>query len=183
MDPTSRPATPAGDIAAWERDRAPDGTGPLLTPDLVALCQSGTAISLAIVTGDGRPLAGTGFACRVRRDGVLRILLGRTANPGFIEAVEAGRPVAVTFTGSRDHRAFQVKASSATLVPVCSDDQPEIDRQSALLRDGLMEIGFSPDLAAGFASYDRDSLVALELAPLRVFTQTPGPGAGAELVR
>ncbi len=47
-----------------------------------------------------------------------------------------------------------------------------------------MEIGFSPDLAAaGFASYDRDRLIALELAPRRVFTQTPGPGAGAELLR
>ena len=183
MASASVPATPVGDIATWESSRTASGEGPLLTPDLVALAQSGASVSLASLTAEGRPLVAMGCACRVRADGFMRILLSQPANLDFLDAVEAGRPVAATFTRAQDHRAFQVKAASAKLRSACSDDLPEIDRQTTLLRDGLIEIGFSSDLAAGFVGFDPDNLMALELMPERVFTQTPGPGAGAELVR
>lgn len=177
------PATPAGDLAAWERQRPVEGAAPLLTPDLVALAQSGVNVSLGTLGPEGRPLSGLAVGCRVRPGGTLRILLSRVANAAFLAALREGRPVAATFTAAPDHRAFQAKAESATIHPVGSDDLPEMDRQCALLRDGLVEIGFSPELAQGFAGFDPDSLIAIELVPARVFTQTPGPGAGAELAR
>ena len=176
------PASPINDLASWAAQKPAPGGG-LLTPDLVALAQSGVSVMLAGCASDGRPLVGLGVGCRVRPDGALRVLLARAPNVDLLAAIAQGGPVAVTFTGAPDHRAFQVKAASATIREAPSDDLPEIGRQCAVLADGLVEIGFSRELADGYVAYDPDDLVAVEFSPERVFTQTPGPGAGAELTR
>lgn len=182
MSPNFVPATPLGDLASWTAQKPAQGGG-LLTPDLVALAQSGVNVALAGCRADGRPVLGMGVGCRVRPDGTLRILLARAANAELLATLAAGGPIAATFTGAPDHRAFQVKAAGATAMAAHSDDLPEIDRQCALLADGLVEIGFSRELAEGYVAHDPDDIVALEFRPEKVFTQTPGPGAGAELSR
>ncbi|WP_372841122.1 hypothetical protein [Phaeovulum sp.] len=176
------PATPLNDLAAWAAQK-PAQSGALLTPDLVALAQSGVSVTLASSTSAGQPIVGLGVGCRVRPDGTLRVLLARAANADLLAALKDGRPIAVTFTGAPDHRAFQVKAATAKIAEPLSDDLPEIDRQCAVLADGLVEIGFSRELAEGYVTYEPDDIAAVEFCPERVFTQTPGPGAGAELTR
>ena len=76
-----------------------------------------------------------------------------------------------------------VKAARAEIRPASPDDLPEMDRQNALFRDGLVEIGYSPVQAVGYCVWQSDDLVAIELVPERVFTQSPGPGAGTEIAR
>lgn len=152
-----------------------------LTPDLAALAQNGAAISIASCTRDGDPIVGLGIGCTMMPDGTLRILVSRAANERLIEAIVDGGAFAATFTATRDHSSFQVKASRAQFSETCPDDQPEIDRQATLLREGLVEIGFSQNQAAGYTTHDLDQLGAILLRPERVFSQTPGPGAGAEL--
>ncbi|MBD3765661.1 MAG: hypothetical protein IE927_13300 [Rhodobacterales bacterium] len=149
------PASPLGDLAAWAAQGPGSG---LLTPDLVALAQSGVGITLAGRLADGRPVAGLGLGCRVLPCGTLRV-------PASGPAIAA------------------LVATRAAVRPALSDDLPEVDRQCAVLADGLVEIGFSRDLARGYVAHDPASLIALEFRPERVFTQTPGPGAGAELTR
>lgn len=183
MTTISRPATPADDLAAWRaRPEADIGAG-VLSPDLCALAQGGVSVTIATCGPDGRPIAGSGVACRMRPGGTLRILLSRPDNEALLRSVEAGGRLAVTFTRARDHRAFQVKADRAQVLPIATDDVPELERQTAVFRDELVEIGFTPALAAGFTAYDPDGIVALELTPDRAFVQTPGPGAGSELTR
>ncbi len=176
------PASPINDLASWAAQTRVPGDG-LLTPDLVALAQSGVSVTLATCEAAGCPIVGLGVGCRIGPDGILRIFLCRAANATLLAAVAAGGPIAVTFTGAPDHRAFQVKAVSATVTEALSGDLPEIERQCAVLADGLVEIGFSRELAKGYVAHDPDDIVALELRPQKVFTQTPGPGAGAELTR
>jgi hypothetical protein len=96
--------------------------------------------------------------------------------------LQAGSRVAVTFTGSNQHhRAFQVKAERAVITPARPEDMPEIERQGLLFCEGLAEIGFTKELAAGWLFADTEDMIAVEVEPERIFTQTPGPGAGAEL--
>ncbi|RYH06153.1 hypothetical protein [Tropicimonas sp. IMCC6043] len=154
-----------------------------MSPDLIALAQGGSGVAVASSDNRGAPILGLAVGCRVKPDGSLRVLLGRRPNEALIAALERDRAVAVTVTATRDHTSFQVKASRARLCAACSDDLPEMDRQISLFRDGLVEIGYSPRQAAGYSVYDPDDLVAVELVPERVFTQTPGPGAGTELPR
>lgn len=160
-------------------------TGPAravsLTPELAALAQNGAGISMASCAPDGAPIVGLGLGCRLAADGTLRILFSRPANLRLVEAIRRGAPVAVTFTATQSHSSFQVKASGARFRANCPDDRPEIERQALLLREGLVEIGFSPRQAAGYTTFDPDDLAAIEFYPERLYSQTPGPGAGAEL--
>ena len=176
------PASPVKDIAAWERQRRPAGNQ-LLTPDLIAFAQAGVSVILATPGANGRPAVGMGVGCRIAPDGTMRVLLSAVSNAALLGAVAAGAGLAVTFTTAPDHRAFQVKATEAAISPACSDDLPEMDRQTAVFHDELVELGFPPDLARGYAAFDPGQLVAIEFRPDHVFTQTPGPGAGAELRR
>lgn len=89
--------------------------------------------------------------------------------------------MAVTLTATRDHTSFQVKGSAARLGPMGNDDLPEIDRQQALFRDGLSELGYSAAQGAGYSVYETSNLISIEFAPEQVFRQTPGPGAGQEI--
>ncbi|MBF9034777.1 hypothetical protein HKCCE2091_11050 [Rhodobacterales bacterium HKCCE2091] len=149
----------------------------------MAFVQSGCGVGLASAATDGTAVVGVGLGCRVRPGGVFRILVVRAPNSAFLDAVRRGAPVAVTFTATRNHESYQVKADRAELCDAASDDQPEIDRQQLLFRDGMVEIGYSPAQAEGYAPCDPNDLVAVEFVPARVFTQTPGPGAGAEVTR
>lgn len=182
MPVTPTPTSPLDDLASWKGQQGSRENGSLLTADLIALAQSGVSVSLATSKANGRPLVGMGIGCRVRPDGTLRIVLSANANVELLDAVAQGRAIAVTFSAAPDHRAFQVKASRAKVCVIHDDDRPEMDRQCALFRDGLVAIGFPLELATGIVGYDTDTLAAIELKPERVFTQTPGPGAGAELV-
>ncbi|WP_353471436.1 hypothetical protein PVT71_08915 [Salipiger sp. H15] len=152
-----------------------------LPPALRALAQGGCGVSVASCGPGGLPLLGLGVGCRIGAEGRVRVLLPQGPNHALLEALAGGAPVAVTFTATRDHSSFQIKARGVRLSPACSDDLPEMDRQNALFEDGLVEIGYSRRQAAGYCAHQKADLVALELSPERVFTQTPGPGAGTEL--
>ncbi|MCX7888291.1 MAG: hypothetical protein N2422_01005 [Rhodobacteraceae bacterium] len=182
MAATSTPASPVEDIAAWQRQH-PSGSSQPLTPDLVAFAQRGVSVIMAAPGANGRPAPGIAVGCRIAQDGSMRILLGRAGNVALLEAVGAGAGLAVTFTAAPDHRSFQVKTSHAEIRPATSDDLPEMDRQTACFMDDLLELGFPPELARGYVAFDPADLIAIEFLPDRVFTQTPGPGAGAELKR
>lgn len=132
---------------------------------------------------DGAPVLGLGVACRLRPGGVFRLLVDRCVNAEVVAAFASGGPIAVTLTATRDHTSFQVKASAARMGAMCNDDLPEIDRQQALFRDGLTELGYSPAQGAGYSVYETANLVSVEFVPEQVFSQTPGPGAGQEIAQ
>lgn len=173
-------ATPQDDIDRW---RDAQGEADRLPPHVRAFLQSGAAPALGTHASDGAPLVGPGIACRVETDGLIRVLVPRAPNRAILSAVEAGHPLAVTFTGTREHRSIQIKTSCAIVAPVRSHDACEAARQSALFADGLVEIGFTRPLATAYTAYDPADLVSIEFRAERVFTQTPGPGAGQEMTR
>jgi hypothetical protein len=179
---TSSPASPAEDVAAYRSRRERLAAGNPLSADLAAFMQSGISIILATVTAGLEPIAGFGLGCRIDAAGTVRVLLRRPVNAALLEAVAQGRPLAVTGSRPHDHRSIQVKATSARIVAVDPADLPEIARQTAGMRDELIHCGYDPMLAAAYVSYEPGEVAAIELTPERVFTQTPGPGAGSELV-
>lgn len=177
---TYKPASPSDDLTAWLASRQ-SGTPGLLTPDLVALVQSGVAISLAGTDGRGWPIVGSGVGCRVLKGNRLRVLCRLSGNRALIDSLRLGGPLAATFSAARDHRSAQVKAGRADVVPAQSDDLPEMDRQTAILNTELVEIGIPPRVARDYVRFDPADLVAVEFLAEHLFSQTPGPGAGVEL--
>ncbi|ADZ71009.1 hypothetical protein SL003B_2585 [Polymorphum gilvum SL003B-26A1] len=149
----------------------------------MAFVQSGVAPILGVKGIDDRPLVGSGVACRVREMSVVRLFLDCARNAPLLAAVEAGSAVAATFSSARDHRSIQIKAASARLDSPESEDLSEIARQCAILRHELVTLSYTPGQARDYTAYDPGGLAVVEFRPERVFTQTPGPGAGAELRR
>ena len=172
-------ATPTDDQIAWREAGRTD----LLPAHLVAFLQGGVAVTLGARSAGGRPVVGEGVGCRVEGMVDVRVLLSRATNAAFIEAVERGSAVAATFSRARDHRSIQLKAMRARIRETAPDDFIEAERQCALLADELVELGYMPLQAKAYAHCGTSDLVSLEFRPERVFTQTPGPGAGAELPR
>ena len=172
-------ATPIDDQIAW-RDA---GCTDVLPAHLAAFLQGGVAATLGARGADGRPIVGAGVACRVRDMTDVRVLVSRSMNASLIEAIENGSAVAATFSRARDHRSIQLKAMRASVRETAPDDFSEAERQCALLADELVELGYSRIQAHAYALRGAQDLVSLEFRPERVFTQTPGPGAGAELPR
>jgi len=173
-------ATPTDDQQSW-RDASPaPGRLPL---HLVAFVQGGVAPILGVRAIDGRPLVGSGVGCRVRQATVVRLFVDCARNGPLLEAVEAGSAVAATFSRARDHRSIQLKAPSARLREPEPEDLPEIARQCAILSDELVALGYTRAQALAYTAFDPAGLAVVEFRPDRVFTQTPGPGAGAELRR
>lgn len=173
-------ATPTDDLNAW-RTAAPDPE--TLPPHLIAYLQGGVFPTIGVRGCDGRALVGTGIGARVDGGQVVRVFALRLQNPGLLEAISAGSAIAVTFSRARDHRSIQLKATAATTSPILPDDVCEVARQTAILADELTEIGYTRAQADAMVRHDPSDLVSIAFRPDRVFTQTPGPGAGAELKR
>ena len=173
-------ATPDDDLAAW-RD-APEAAG-LLPPHLAAFVQHGTSPVLGARREDGRPLVGTGLACRIEGGTRLRVFAVRSINADLIAALEAGSAFAATFGSPRTQCCIQFKAERVEVRASRAGDACELARQSAIHADELVELGFPRALVALYLSYDPDDVVSIEFTPTRAYTQTPGPGAGAELSR
>ncbi len=173
-------ATPADDQLKWRDANFAAGRLPV---HLVAFVQAGVAPILGVRGMNGRPLVGSGVACRVREMSLVRLFADCARNAMLLEAIEAGSAVAATFSRARDHRSIQLKASSARLREPEAEDLPEIARQCAALADELINLGYTRAQALAYTAFDPDGLAVVEFRPKRIFTQTPGPGAGAELLR
>lgn len=172
-------ATPTDDQVSW---RTADRTH-LLPPHLVAYLQSGVTVTIGARSAAGRPVIGAGVACRIRDMTDVRVLLSQGVNARLLEAIAAGSAIAATFSSARDHRSIQLKARRADIRDTAPDDRSEVARQTAILADELVELGYTRVQAEAYAFFDTADLVSLEFTPDRLFTQTPGPGAGAELPR
>lgn len=170
-------ATPIDDQISWrEADHAK-----LLPAHIVAFLQGGVTATLGARSLRGRPVIGVGIACRVNDMADVRVLLPKHVNLPLLEAVAGGSAIAATFSRARDHRSIQLKASRACIGEATSADHNEASRQRAILADELIELGYTRVQADAYAFCGATDLVSLEFRPERVFSQTPGPGAGAEL--
>ncbi len=182
MSDAAVPASPADDLSAYQGGHDRVAPGSPISVELAAFMQSGISVTLAVVTPDMQPIAGFALACRIDEAGTVRVLLRKPANLALMTVVALGGPIAVSTSRPQDHRTIQIKAPTARIAAVRPDDLPEIARQTAGMRDQLIGCAFDPVLAAAYVAYEPGEVVALELKPDRIFVQTPGPGAGSELV-
>ncbi len=173
-------ATPTDDQIAWRDASAEPGT---LPPRLVAFLQCGVGPILGARRDDGRPLVGAGVGCRVSDKNMVRVFVPFRQNADLLEALRHGSAVAATFSRASDHRSIQLKATTAGVDEPQPDDLCEIARQCAIATDELVKLGYTRIQAASHHAYEPDDLKVVSFRPERVFTQTPGPGAGAELKR
>jgi len=166
------PASPALDLACF--------SGGLVSREIEAFCGSGVSVVLGACSPNGRAVAGRGFGARVGADEV-RVTLERRANAPLLAALAAGSAIAVTFTLPSTHRSIQLKGGAVRIERATPEDLAATALNRAGFRAELVRFGYDEAFASAYTAYEPDELVAAVFAPVAAFTQTPGPGAGAEL--
>lgn len=111
----------------------------------------------------------------------MRVLMREPGNSVLLDAISKGGAIAVTFTRPHDHRSIQIKAPAARIADTSPEDAAETARQCACFREELVFVEYTSEFASAYAGFEAGEIVAIELSPVRIFVQTPGPGAGSEL--
>ncbi len=176
----SYPATPSEDLAAWSR--APRTSSGILSAEMAEFCGSGVSVVVGARDSVGRAIAGRALGAGAEPGGAAHVILHRPANRPLLKAVEAGSPVAATFTQPHDHRSIQLKAERGAILDPTAEDLAAAAVQTATFRDVLVGLGYAPAFSALYGAYAPSELAVLSFVPEHAYVQTPGPGAGSKIV-
>jgi hypothetical protein len=151
----------------------------VIPPDLAAFLESG--ISIHIATRDERlePNGARVAAVAVDPDGThITAYVPMSAAGPLVDDLEANRQVALGFGRPSDDRACQVKGVFVAAGVAADAERPSVDRQWEAFLADLGRIGFPALATDGWATWPA---IAIRLRVTALFSQTPGPGAGAPL--
>jgi hypothetical protein len=157
----------------------PGSGGVTLPAELVDFVESGVSVLVGTRDVELRPEAMRAMGCMVAKDRkVLAVLLPELTGRRTIANLEAGSPIAVTFSRIVDHRTVQVKGSSVRVRLAGPAEHEATQRYLAAFTEALYFIGVSRAAARRIRV---EPCVVAELEVRELFEQTPGPGAGAPL--
>jgi general stress protein 26 len=151
----------------------------VISADLAAFLEGGVSIHIATRDNDLEPHGASVAAVKVDADGEhITAYLPRIAASQVIADLESNRQAALGFGRPSDDHACQVKGLFLTARAASAQERKLVERQwEAFLKD-LMLIGFPRQATEGWRTWPS---VAIRLRVTAIFSQTPGPGAGAPL--
>jgi hypothetical protein len=151
----------------------------VIAPDLAAFLESGLSIHIATCSGGLEPRGSRVAAVKVDADGThLTAFVPKIASRPILADLEANPHVAVGFGRPTDDRACQVKGEFVQSRAGRPAERELVVRQWNGLMSELAQIGFSVRIADGWTTWP---VVAVRLRVTALFSQTPGPGAGAPM--
>jgi hypothetical protein len=154
--------------------------GPLALP-LALLLEGPVSIVLATCSEDLVPDLVQAIGCRVLADGRVVVIVSADQAEGLVESLEAGRPLAATFSLPTTHRTVQLKATRAELAPARRADREAVERYRRAFGEELARVGFGGAYAQAIVDAEPSGLLAVTFTPTAAFDQTPGPRAGHAL--
>lgn len=157
-------------------------TAHALPPDQQAFLRGGLSIYVAGCHADGRPISARAVGVRLDPDGRrLNLMVRPSHGCELLDAVRANGRIAAVFCLPSTHKTLQYKGRDAVItLPLPADDALIEGHTRAFLSE--VEIFDEPDaVVRAFHDGAPGDLVVVSFTPERVFSQTPGPQAGAEL--
>lgn len=152
----------------------------MIEPDVVALLESGAATMVGTVDADGKPAGMHAIGVQVLDDGTLRVALNAEETE-VLDNLRATGVVALAATDVPTLRSVQVKGRAVAVEPLTAEDRIRTDRYLAAFFQVVSETDGTPlDLLARLVPRE---LVVLVMTVDELYDQTPGPQAGASLVR
>lgn len=152
-----------------------------LSDDVISFIESGVSIVIAVVGPTGRAHAGRALAARVLSDATIRVIFPDEGNDAITAAVQAGSPIAVTFSAPLSHRTLQIKGFSSRPEQLDPVDQAMSQIQCKGFAGVIAAAGHPPTFVQAFMDYCSSTSRVLSFPAEEAFEQTPGPGAGRTL--
>lgn len=152
-----------------------------LPDEVVSFIESGVSIVVAVVGATGRAHAGRALAARVLPDATIRVIYPVEGNDAIAAAVQAGGPIAVTFSAPLSHRTLQIKGHSSRPEQHDPLDRAVSQLQGRAFAEVLAAAGHPPTFVQALLDYCASPSKVLSFPAEEAFEQTPGPGAGRTL--
>jgi hypothetical protein len=151
----------------------------VIPPDIAAFLESGPSILVGTCSAARAPACGFGIGVRVDAGGGrIRVYLPASASAALVADLRATGEIAVTVSRPRDHRTFQLKGAVVAIADGDEADRAAIDRHLSQWAEELAMVGTPRQLTARVRAWPCH---AVDVAVREIYSQTPGPGAGAPL--
>jgi hypothetical protein len=151
----------------------------MIDPELAAFLEGSVAIHLASRNEHLEPNGARVVAVKVDPDGRhITAYVPKVAAPPVMADLESNRQAAIGFGRPTDDRACQVKGEFVDSRTAPARDRAVVERQWQALLDNLAQIGIPPEVSDTWPVWP---CVAIRVRVTALFSQTPGPGAGAPL--
>jgi hypothetical protein len=154
--------------------------GPIIAQDVAALLESGdVGIWVATASVECVPQTTRSMGARVDRErGLVQLFVEVDQSERVLANARPGAGIAATFVRIYDYRAVQVKGRVVSARPCRDEERPWTERYLAGFADANARVGMPRELVEALKIWP---CAVIELEVLELFTQTPGPSAGARL--
>jgi len=151
-----------------------------MIPDpIVELLETGVSVIVGTRDASLMPECTRAWGVRVGADrGTLKIFLSETIAGKTIDNLRENGMIAVSCTRPTDHITCQVKGRVRWIKPVTSAERGLSRRWHGEFMAELRAIGVPSELCDAWIA---EPTIAVEIAVIEVFDQTPGPGAGRKV--
>ncbi len=157
---------------------------PQLPAPLLEIMQRGVSVIVGSRDLAHRPSIMRAVGSHVTDGGrEVTVFLARSQSRQLLQDLAATGEVAVVFSEPATHRTVQLKAHQATLRDATDADLPALTRYLQSMEVEIQRIGYPPPMTRAMLAYRLDDLVAISFAPVLAFDQTPGPQAGAPVLK
>jgi hypothetical protein len=150
----------------------------LIPPDVAGFLDSGPSILVGTCSAEGVPSCGYGLG--VRADGGrLWVFLPVAFSAGLVADLRATGEIATTCSRPGDHQTVQLKGRVLTIRDGDAADRAVVERHRGRWIEELERVGTPRHSILRVVHWPCH---AVEFEVREIFSQTPGPGAGAPWV-
>ncbi|MCB9894237.1 MAG: pyridoxamine 5'-phosphate oxidase family protein [Planctomycetes bacterium] len=149
----------------------------MIDSELREFLQTGHVCVIATRDEELRPDWGHAAGVRVLKSRCVVFVEPDSSNRS-LDNLRANGLIAVVVTEPITHRAIQLKGKGAKLRDLTAAEHKLASRLAQSARQAVIEVGIAPRVAA---TWNFESLVAVEFELTGVFEATPGPKAGTEV--
>ena len=151
-----------------------------MIPDpIVDLLKTGVSVLVGTRDASRIPECTRAWGVHVGADrGTVKIFLSETFAGKTLDNLRENGMIAVSCTRPTDHITCQVKGRVQWIKPMTSAERELSRRWHREFMAELQAIGVPAELSDGWIA---EPTVAVEIAVIEVFDQTPGPGAGRKV--
>jgi len=151
----------------------------MIDAELAAFVEGGLSIHIATRNAALEANGARVIAVKVEPDGThMTAYLSTAAADRIVPDLEANRQMSLGFGRPSDDRACQIKGEFVEARTAAAGDRELVDRQWDGFLAQLGTIGFPAKATEGWKTWPA---IAVRMRVTALFSQTPGPGAGAPL--